>query len=305
MSPQFVDQKKSAFNPFQAILACILPQSDFTTDSNFLHSFLQLGKQFQAELHILVPEEKLPFIQKILPWPSLNNLVVHPFLPPLQSEQVQKKATTYDCGLILMSQPHSLSNDESGTHQSILTQSTQPVLLVPTDRDLSTHPITSVLVPLSGEERSSQALTLALQLAERLRLPVDLIHVCSHSSTDEPCPHGPKPSTLLALECLSDSFQHEYPQLKDTIVAEACPFSTTSQRNQVRSFTSCQGETSQQLTHCLDHHRNALVIVEWRGNLHNGHALNLKAINDQQKFPFFCVRVSPAPQTRLKVGAQF
>jgi hypothetical protein len=188
------------------------------------------------------------------------------------------------------------SKERAEAFKSALEGCPTPVLFLPESISLNRKSIGSIIVPLSGEHRLSESLTLAIQLADRVNIPVDTMHV---TLPGEACSCGGD------LEKSCDEFQHEYYGKIEQWVAEGCPFASSRERFRVRDFYSCYGDVSERICSVVKKTSKRLLILEWKGFFSQGRARILKAILKSESCPIFLVRAAVSAPLRLKVGTEF
>jgi hypothetical protein len=161
--------------------------------------------------------------------------------------------------------------------QEFMAHLTSPLLLF--DSGQSSPEFQSILVPMSGEVKQSQALEWAISFANQMQLPLDLIHVTrspvvrvmeSSSSLD---------SSLIGRTC--DDFHHEYPSLVSEFLIQASPYSSVREKSVIREFVHCTGSELQEIIQYGQHKTNPIVVIEWKGNLSHGRSHILKGILQQ------------------------
>lgn len=288
--------------PIQHILAIILPEFSEGDIRRFLRNAIRLGEWLNANIHVLAPSYDQKYIQRLMTdlgkdVPIGNGgMVIHSISKPAL-EQVLETIDRYDCDLVFIEDGGTLEDPEKASlRREILETAPCPVLLIPSAFSFEGHSIQSLLVPLSGEKRASEALRFALALAEQVGTPVDIMHV---TAPDQPC------MCYQSLESVGDEFQHEYPKLVDKVVSEASPFSTLSQKKYVRDFYHCAGSTVDEITNALHRSPDTALTVEWKGTLLKGRAEVVKNILRDLKYPVLFVKERRQAKSTLKVGPDF
>jgi hypothetical protein len=285
-----------------SILALVLPNLDGRTDQLFFKNALHLGSRLHANAHILAPAGEINLLQQQASKMETRTLcnecavVLHPLSDSIL-DQLLKAVDEYDCEFILMENRDEQGESENSTLMPlVLEKAPCPVFLFPPAVDFEVQPIQSFLVPLSGEERASEALKFALSISERLEIPVDLIHVTTDDRSQ---------SVVQALESVGDEFQHEYPALMERIVSEVSPYSSAHQRSFLRKFHHSSGAALEEIIKCLKSSPGGVIIIEWKGTLLKGHAELVKNLIHEQKFLLFLVKVKRQVKSTLKAGPDF
>lgn len=178
-----------------------------------------------------------------------------------------------------------------------------PILLLPEGAYHRTAPpYRSILVPMSAERRLSQALEWAIDFGNDVHLPVDVIHVSlrgRRADTDTPvAPSLGEPG---------DQGHREYPGQLEEFIAKACPYHSIREKQVIRDFIHRAGEPLQELTRRVATRMNALIVLEWSGELRPGRARLIKGILKDSRQPILLLRDRSLRQAdaRLKVGDRF
>ncbi|OFZ53376.1 MAG: hypothetical protein A2428_10460 [Bdellovibrionales bacterium RIFOXYC1_FULL_54_43] len=179
--------------------------------------------------------------------------------------------------------------------QELMHKSPIPVLLVP--ESPVPRKFNSVLVPMSGEIRTSHALTLGIKLASEFAVPLDLIYVVDPETVSEECP-------CPLLSFLDDAY-HEYPRMLEELIAEASPLTSIEEKASIRDFHFCTGEAAREIVNQMKKRHTSLVAIEWHGRLTRGHARVLKHILRQAHCLILLVKTESHVHFRLKVGKDF
>ncbi|MGZ6371696.1 MAG: hypothetical protein ACXWPM_13140, partial [Bdellovibrionota bacterium] len=152
-----------------------------------------------------------------------------------------------------------------------------PVLLIPSRLLEAKLPIEWILVPVSAEQTTNEALRIGIQLGSTKSLPVDILHVSSLAESGE--------ENLTPLELLDDQFHHEYPQMVEQVIAEASPYSTIRERRCIRDYCDRTGDVPSSVLEMMSRAQNGLLILEWNGVLLQGRAERLKEILRRSEVP--------------------
>ena len=284
----------------RSILVCVLSDLRSNSLDRYVVNSVSFANQIDADIHFLTPVDIQKALDAILSRPSRGafqtiKTVSHPVAGDWPAGTVHDAVKRHSCDLIVV--PSGSINEEIGRgaeiRKDLLEQSTAPVLILSPTVDLAKTPIKSIFVPMSGEIRLSSALTLGLKLASQINVPVDLLHVDEKGSqTESP------------LETTGDQPHHEYRQLLDKILAEACPFSDTKERACVRTLYNVQGTRSVEIVRAAKDDPSRAFVLEWHGSLIQGRAETLKSILHQIIVPIFLVRTEPDQLSVLKIGPE-
>ena len=275
------------------ILVCILSDMKSNALDRYLLNSASFANQIDADIHFLSSADTRETLDAALN--RVPNIAIQTIETVSDSLTVSEAVKRYSCDLILV--PSGTLGSEigrgAGIRENVLEQSAVPVLILSSRVDLIGTPIKSVLVPMSGEIRLSSALTLGLKLATQIDVPVDMLHVVEKGKqSDSP------------LETTGDQPHHEYRQLLDKVLSEACPFSDAKERSRVRTLYNVQGTPSVQIPKAAAADPSRALIVEWHGSLIQGRAETLKSILDQIAVPVFLVRSKPDQTSVLKIGPE-
>ncbi|MCM2279544.1 MAG: hypothetical protein NDJ89_15820 [Oligoflexia bacterium] len=268
-----------------------------------VRSAVELAQWLDADLHLLLaPEadisealrtEKL--LEKLLPRHSRFHVE---FDRTEQPEATLRWAERRHPAMVVLSVSPAFLRRRTellAWQREVLEKIEEPVLVLPSTMEL--RPFKSVLVPVSGERaRISSALELGLQLGNRLRIPVDVLHVTPGGAR-----RGEDPSLLGRL---SDEFHHEYPKLIEEFVAESCPMSGVRERRVLRDTLHVRGDTTREIFRGIRDRERGLLIVEWKGSLARNHAETVKAIFRASRFPVLLIKPAPERRTTLTLGSR-
>jgi nucleotide-binding universal stress UspA family protein len=282
------------------ILVCILPDLKDRILHQYLVNAVSFAKQIGVDVHFLTPEDTQEALSSALneiPPHELHatKTVSHPIAGNWSPGVVGEAVKIYSCDLIVV--PAGGITEDKGygaqVRKDLLEQASAPILILSPKIDLVKMPIGSVLVPMSGEIRVSSALEFGLRLADRIHVPVDLLHVIiEEHPTDSP------------LEKIGDQPQHEYRDLLDRVLAEACPFSETKERARVRNLYHVQGTPSVEILKAANDTPSCALVVQWRGSLINGKAEILKDLLQQIVAPIFLLKTKAEQKSILKIGPE-
>lgn len=201
-------------------------------------------------------------------------------------------------GMLLMNSDRvgflGLSHGLSRKKLQLLKQTQMPVWIVPASLRMKSVPVTAVLVPMSGEKRTSEALELGIGLGNQKGVPVDVLHVTSSEPKLE-CDHS-------VVGCLSDQFHHEYPRLVDELIAQGSPLSSPRERQVIRDFFHCYGDVSDELKRRMRKNSEKLMIFEWKGSFRRGRAKKIRLLLRHASGPVLLIREAGRIKSHLKVG---
>lgn len=269
-----------------------------------LRNSMVLAAWLKSELHVLVVPERMKITEKeIHSVQRYQDLDIETALHQLQGEVSMAildaiNAYDIDC-LVLEFNP----NAPDPSHlfpklkQSILELCPVPILLIPNQVVLVREPFKSILVPLSGEKRSNEAVELALQLAGATHTPTDVMHVTAEEGE---CSCG-----ALLSETIGDEFHHEFPEQVDQMIVQASPFSTARERRYVRRFCHCYGDVADEVTKVMRETPKGLLVLEWKGIIKEGRANTLKSLLSRAEYPVLLTKRREKQGALLRVGARF
>lgn len=169
-----------------------------------------------------------------------------------------------------------------------------PVLVLPPNYE-EALPWRSMLVPMSGEPATDEAIAVALHLAHTLDLNVNVAHVAGVAPAGEEEAEGR----------YADEMHHEFAQMLNQFVARACPMCSAVERARVRAFYIKHGDVGDELLEMIETMGIGLLVVGWHGEFMVGHAQVLKRLIRQISRPILLVKPGPRPRFRLKVGEAF
>ena len=281
----------------KTILVCILPDLKTGILSQYVLNSISFANQVGADVHFLMPMESQADVDSALKritaqGPQAIKTVSHTAMGASPIRAVSEAVKRFSCDLVLIPSGGITREDGYGAElrRDLLEQSCAPILILSPKVDFSKSPLTSVLIPMSGEIRLSSALAFGLHLASRIHVPVDLVHVVRGENSP--------------LETSGDQPHHEYRQLLDKVLAEACPFSDAKERAQVRSLYNVQGAPSVEILKAAQNDLSRALIVEWHGSLIHGKAETLKQILQQIGVPVFLIRTVVEQKSVLKIGPE-
>lgn len=164
--------------------------------------------------------------------------------------------------------------------------------------ELGEKPFSAIVVPMSGEDRQSDGLSLGLRMGKEFSLPVDLVHVTEAGESG-------LEKDRSGLGASHDEFHHEYPHMVEEFIAEAAPYSTLVERQTLRQFTHCRGAIGDAVNRKMKGMPTSLLVIEWKGEMKPGHAKTVKEILCCHCHPTLLIRTKKHEESRLKVGKDF
>ena len=205
-------------------------------------------------------------------------------------DQVFKSVQEHKPYLIIIDRSQILSAIEVGMLTSdqsawkcFISQVRAPILIMSQRKNVSTSE--SILVPMSGEMRKSQALEWSIGFANLVDLPLDLIHVTSRASAEQ---DRTLDLSLLGRGC--DEFHHEYPSLVSEFLAQASPYSTLRDKRVIRTFVHCSGPELSEILRFGSASKHPFVVIEWKGNLGFGRSQVMRGILQSTDWPVVLIR---------------
>ena len=283
---------------FQSILVIIPPKSPKITLQRLVWNSMLLAQWIQCEAHFLADPIESQTTQTIITEFTRRHkhapftLVIHPSTGNA-TDRVLETIRKYSCSLVVLQDGAILHSIKGIDERRLLELSPSPVLLLPMGFDFRKHPPQSFLVPLSGETKQNEALTVSLQLAVHTSSSVDFLHIMNPG---EPC------NCARRLESLGDQFHHEYGLRLEHIASEASPYSTVEERSHLRHFLQCTGFTTAEVVKTLSQLPGAILVLEWKGSLATGHAKIIKGILKETFSPILFVKTAHERKSTLRVG---
>jgi nucleotide-binding universal stress UspA family protein len=285
-------------NQKQTLLVCVPPDLEPDILTRYILNSSVFANQIAADIHFLCSPENLGAVNSALKSfnsngeQTLKTVLFRPFsdwTSPVLNETVKR----YPCDLVVVPSGDLRDDNASGTQirRRLLEQAREPTLVVPLEINLIKTPVSSILIPMSGEIRVSSALKFGLRLTNRIHVPVDLLHV---TKTESPI-QSP-------LETMGDQPQHEYRALLDGVLAEACPFSEVKERAEVRTLYEVQGIPAVEILQAVKKLPFCALVVEWHGSFSEGRGKVLKNILNEVSIPIFLVRTEVEQRSVLKIG---
>ena len=264
----------------------------------FVMSAIDLGKWLHCEVHLLAHPAEADAVRALSAESKLTKRdvrtlsVIQPTEETLSS-RISRAIEEYSCGLLVCQDGSAWSAADTTESSQIIESSLIPVLLLPGGFDFHHRPPESLLVPLSGDKRTNEALGVAMALATRVGSFVDFLHV-----TEKAVRHMHE----RGLEALGDQQHHEYRQLMDKVVSEANPCATQKEQSHLRHFYNRVGFTTSEILRVLRKSENSVLVLEWKGSLALGHAQTIKELLLNVRCPTLLVRGTEEHKSVLRVG---
>lgn len=283
---------------FQSILIVLPFRASQATLKHLVLNSMILGQWLGCEVHFLARLTETPLIETVIAAFKHNNadcpetLIIHPAAEN-PADRVLETIEKYSCSLVILVDSVVLHPAKGRDERRLLELSPSPVLFLPKTFNFERYPPQGFLVPLSGEQKTSEALSASLKLAYQSNSSVDFLHIMT---PNEPC------TCAQSLESLGDQLHHEYRNMTDKIVSEASPYSTPEERRHVRHFFHCTGFTTPEIVKQLEDSPGAILVLEWNGTLAVGRANTIKGILRKTHSPVLFVRSVHERKSTLRVG---
>jgi hypothetical protein len=284
---------------FQSILVIVPPGSSPATLEHLVPNSMKLGEWLNSKVHFLVDSRDTQTIEKTIAQfkgaHGLNQaeLIIHANSTSDHPEnRMLEMVEKYSCDLIVLTDGVILRDSKGIDERKILEVAPIPVLLFPKDFDFKSGMPSGFIVPLSGESKTSEALSVSLRLAERTQSIVDLLHVMPEkiSQSDE------------QLSTLGDQLHHEYTEMPERIASEASPFSSAEERGRIRHVLHCTGSVTPEIEKIIHDSPGEILSLEWTGTLAEGRAAIIKEILQTANCPILFVKTAHEEKSTLRVG---
>jgi nucleotide-binding universal stress UspA family protein len=290
-------------NPFPSIL---VPLDGSITAAKSLGCATWLAERLQIRLHILSATERMLPVQAELRrlhvaeehWPLVS---LHQ-TPAYAGEAILSAIARHRARLVILSAKGQTSEDPTeetppsklvgSVARAVLEQSPVPVLLLPPAYRESL-PWKRVLVPISGDPATNEALARTIPIANALDLTVHIVHVTNGNGSD----HG-----LTSAARYADTLHHEYRGRLEGLVSRALPHCPQGEAGCIEDLALCRGDVASELLKLIDTRAISLVVVGWHGLLTPGHAPVLKHLLGAVTCPILLMRPAPRMPFTLKVG---
>ncbi|MBU6375133.1 MAG: hypothetical protein KGQ59_03985 [Bdellovibrionales bacterium] len=171
-----------------------------------------------------------------------------------------------------------------------------PVLLFPF-RLSEFVPWSLIVTPMSGEFRRNRALARAMDLANQLQVPMDIVHVID--------PMQKHQYSAKAVGRTGDQPHHEIQPMISEFISAACPFCSESEKKVIRNFRLIHGSAILELPKILSDTSVGLIAIEWKGLFMRGHAETLKELIRKLRVPVLLIRETANQETSLRAGHRF
>lgn len=264
-----------------------------------------LASCLKARLHVLwagAPMSQQETLGRLGIERKFHTLVELHQMAAAPSEAILSTAQARDIDLVIMSargesaalEPPEPDKIVGHVTREVIEGISAPVLVLPPNYE-EALPWRSILVPMSGEPATDEALAVALHMAHTLDLNVTVAHVSAGA-----------PSEGAATEkWYADEMHHEFAQMLNQFVARACPMCPTVERTHVQAFQIKHGDVGDELLGLVEAKGISLLVVGWHGEFMVGHAQVLKRLIREMRRPILLVKPHPQPRFRLKVGEAF
>jgi hypothetical protein len=283
----------------QSILVVVPSGSSQTTLKNLVPNSMKLGKWMKSKVHFLADSRDTQTIEEMIGQcrgaQGLNHadLIIHANstsdnLGSRMLEMIEK----YFCDMVILTDGVLLHPLKGIDERRLLELSPVPVLLIPKGFDFDSSIPSGFIVPLSGERKMNEALSISLRLAERTQSVVDLLHVMPEkiSQSDE------------QLSTLCDQLHHEYKEMPERIASEASPYSSGEERSRIRRVLHCTGFVVPEIERLLRDSPGEILSLEWKGTLADGRASIIKEILQSTHYPILLVKTAHEEKSMLRVG---
>jgi hypothetical protein len=283
----------------KSILVVVSPGSSPVTLRHLVPNSMKLGEWLESKVHFLADSGDVKTIEKTIGQfkgtQGLNQgeLIIHANSSSDNLEnRIFKMIEKYPCDLIVLTDGVILHPLKGIGERKVLELSPIPVLLFPKDFDFVSGMPIGFIVPLSGEHKTNEALSISLRLAERTQSIVDLLHVMPEKSSraDE------------KLSTLCDQLPHEYREMSERIASEASPYSSAEERSRIRQVLHCTGFVTPEIIKILHSSPREILTLEWKGTLAEGRAATIKDILRTAHYPILLVKTAHEEKSTLRVG---
>lgn len=165
-----------------------------------------------------------------------------------------------------------------------------PIVLVPAKATLGR--LDSILVPLQGSPPGPDSgLDVGIQLAAKLRLPLDILHVTAPSGGDHSL-----------IDEVSDVFHYDYPSQMEEMIVQASPLSSPSDRSVIRKLLHVRGDAQREIIRNIESYRHCLIALQWRGSFAPGRAETIKSILRASTSPLLLIKSAHQSRSTLQLG---
>jgi hypothetical protein len=281
----------------KSIAVLIPPKDKLNALKELIENSIEFAKWLNCELHLLCSSDMEESVNRLLNealkeanW-KLSAFIIHQSLPDKIEDIIDSVLAAikkYSCDLIL--------TQETGNLRSkifileLLQVCLIPLMIIPKKCNFKSRLPGAFLIPLSGEQRRSESLSLALKLALQTNSFVDIVHVIDKKKS---CFWGHP------LETITDAMHHEYNAIKDKVAAEACPYSSQEARARIRHFYHFHGITVIKILQLIHNLPTSIIVVEWKGILAEHRALTVKALIEKAHYPIVLTRSKPEGKQKL------
>lgn len=261
-----------------------------------------LAERLKATLHVLsAGHPELPARDELrrlqVPEAHWPNIMLHQ-AETFPEQAVLDAAERYAARMIVMAargesaaeprEPDELSLGH--VTRSVLENTEAPVLVLPSAYR-QRLPWTTALVPISGDPRADEALTVAVRLSNELGLWTTVVHVLDGG--DE---------AGLAATRYADSAHHEYPDRLEELVRHGLSACGRDEAKCIADVALLRGDVADELLNLVEDRKADLVVIGWRGRFYAGHAQVVRALLARSTVSLLFVKASRSAPFKLKVG---
>lgn len=286
----------------------LVPLDGSRTAARSLGCATWLATRLGARLHLLsaTPRE-LPAREELarlrVPREHWPLIALHQ-APAYPAEAILAALVRHDIGLLVMT-ARGETTETSGaeaaparilghTARAVIERSPVPVLLLP-PRYRETLPWERIVVPVSGEADSDEALATAVHLAHALDLKVSVVHVADPE---------PGADSLEGRTRYADALHHEYSSQLGELVERVLAGCAPAECGRIEETVLRRGDVAAELLELVDATRSGLLVLGWRGRLLGGHARVVRRLIRATHLPVLLVKPVARAPFRLNVGEE-
>lgn len=291
-----------AMNPFPSIL---VPLDGSITAAKSLGCAAWLASALQIRLHLLSATERVLPVKAELRrlhvaeehWPIIS---LHQ-APAYPGEAILAAIARHGARLVILSAWGQTSEESDeltpakligSVARTVLEESPVPVLLLP-QAYRERLPWERVLVPMSGDLATSEALARAIPIANALGLSVHIVHVADGEGDEQ---------GLASTARYADTIHHEYRGRFEELISRGLSRCPLGDARCVADLALCRGDVAAELLKLIDEREISLVVVGWHGRLMTGRAPVLKRLLRASTCPILLIKPAPRVPFALKVG---
>ncbi len=291
-------------SPFQSIL---VPLDGSRRATQSLACASWLAARLGAQLHLLsaTPTERSTreeLSRLRVPEEHWPRIVLHQAVEPPE-EAILDAIARHRVDLLVMTALGEGSEEPEGPEgaktlghvtRAVAERSAVPILLLPPGYR-EKLPWERFLVPISGEREGSDALALAVRLANALDLRVHVVHVDAPDHHDE---------GLEAEARYPDAPHHEYPRQLEEMVARALLHVSGEECRCIEDVSLAEGDVASEVLDLAKRKRASVLVAGWHGPLDVGRAAILKRLVAELTVPVLLVKRSREMRFRLVAGEE-